>query len=121
MEDANPGNSTISTGGFDEAKAGFYASIGLGAAVLAYAIYFVTFELTAGVISYLLLGGMLGVVAVSCIGFHEWKMRQEEEVANRVIEDYVAGTAVLCGSLAAVWLARYSHTQPSNTLPMRAR
>ena len=47
MEDANPGNSTISTGGFDEAKAGFYASIGLGAAVLAYAIYFVTFELTA--------------------------------------------------------------------------
>ena len=76
MEDANPGNSTISTGGFDEAKAGFYASIGLGAAVLAYAIYFVTFELTAeSDLSYLLLGGMLGVVAVSCIGFHEWKMR----------------------------------------------
>ena len=75
MEDANPGNSTISTGGFDEAKAGFYASIGLGAAVLAYAIYFVTFELTAeSDLSYLLLGGMLGVVAVSCIGFHEWKI-----------------------------------------------
>ena len=84
MEDANPGNSTISTGGFDEAKAGFYASIGLGAAVLAYAIYFVTFELTAeSDLSYLLLGACW-VLAVSCIGFHEWKMRQEEEVANRV-------------------------------------
>ena len=110
MEDANPGNSTISTGGFDEAKAGFYASIGLGAAVLAYAIYFVTFELTAeSDLSYLLLGGMLGVVAVSCIGFHEWKMRQEGGGREQnMIEDYVAGTAVLCGSLAAVWLARYS-------------
>ena len=110
MEDANPGNSTISTGGFDEAKAGFYASIGLGAAVLAYAIYFVTFELTAeSDLSYLLLGGMLGVVAVSCIGFHEWKMRQEGRGREQsMVEDYVAGTAVLCGSLAAVWLARYS-------------
>ena len=61
MTDSNPGSSTISSGGFDEAKAGFYASIGLGAAVLAYAIYFVTFELTAeSDVSYLLLGGMLG-------------------------------------------------------------
>lgn len=110
MTDSNPGSSTISSGGFDEAKAGFYASIGLGAAVLAYAIYFVTFELTAeSDVSYLLLGGMLGAVAVSCIGFHEWKMRQNGvDREQNMVEDYVGGTAVLCGSLASIWLARYA-------------
>ena len=110
MTDSNPGSSTISSGGFDEAKAGFYASIGLGAAVLAYAIYFVTFELTAeSDVSYLLLGGMLGAVAVSCIGFHEWKMRQNGvDREQSMVEDYVGGTAVLCGSLASIWLARYA-------------
>ena len=110
MEEAGPRNATISSGGFDEAKAGFYASIGLGAAVLAYAIYYVTFELTAeSDHSYLILGGMLGTVAVGCIGFHEWRRSQEGEGRNQnMVEDYVAATAVLSGALASVWLSRYS-------------
>ena len=110
MEKAGPRNATISSGGFDEAKAGFYASIGLGAAVLAYAIYYVTFELTAeSDHSYLILGGMLGIVAVSCIGFHEWRRSLEGSDRNQnMVEDYVAGTAVLSGALASIWLSRYS-------------
>lgn len=110
MEEAGPRNTTISSGGFDEAKAGFYASIGLGAAVLAYAIYYVTFELTAeSDHSYLILGGMLGTVAVGCIGFHEWRRSQEGEGRNQnMVEDYVAATAVLSGALASIWLSRYS-------------
>ena len=110
MEEAGPRNTTISSGGFDEAKAGFYASIGLGAAVLAYAIYYVTFELTAeSDYSYLILGGMLGTVAVGCIGFHEWRRSQEGEGRNQnMVEDYVAATAVLSGALASIWLSRYS-------------
>ena len=110
MEEAGPRNTTISSGGFDEAKAGFYASIGLGAAVLAYAIWYVTFELTAeSDHSYLILGGMLGSIAVACIGFHEWKRSQEGESRNQsMVEDYVAATAVLCGALASIWLSRYS-------------
>ena len=84
MEDHVPDSATISSGGFDEAKVGFYASIGLGAAVLAYAIYFVTFELTAeSNDSYLILGGMLGMIALSCIGFHEWKRMQEGSVREQ--------------------------------------
>jgi hypothetical protein len=110
MEKPGPGNATISSGGFDEAKAGFYASIGLGAAVLAYAIYYVTFELTAeSDHSYLILGGMLGTVAVSCIGFHEWRRSREGSDRNQnMVEDYVAATAVLSGALASIWLSRYS-------------
>lgn len=110
MEEAGPRNATISSGGFDEAKAGFYASIGLGAAVLAYAIYYVTFELTAeSDHSYLILGGMLGAVAVGCIGFHEWRRSQEGGDRNQnMVEDYVASTAVLSGALASIWLSRYS-------------
>ena len=110
MEEAGPRNTTISSGGFDEAKAGFYASIGLGAAVLAYAIYYVTFELTAeSDHSYLILGGMLGTVAVSCIGFHEWQRSREGSDRNQnMVEDYVAATAVLSGALASIWLSRYS-------------
>ena len=110
MEKPGPRNATISSGGFDEAKAGFYASIGLGAAVLAYAIYYVTFELTAeSDHSYLILGGMLGTVAVGCIGFHEWRRSQEGEGRNQnMVEDYVAATAVLSGALASIWLSRYS-------------
>ncbi len=109
MEDHVPDSATISSGGFDEAKVGFYASIGLGAAVLAYAIYFVTFELTAeSNDSYLILGGMLGMIALSCIGFHEWKRMQEGSVREQnMIEDYVGGIAVLCGSLSSIWLTRY--------------
>ena len=89
MEEAGPRNTTISSGGFDEAKAGFYASIGLGAAVLAYAIWYVTFELTAeSDHSYLILGGMRGSIAVACIGFHEWKRSQEGESRNQsMVED----------------------------------
>ena len=110
MEKPGPRNATISSGGFDEAKAGFYASIGLGAAVLAYAIYYVTFELTAeSDHSYLILGGMLGTVAVSCIGFHEWQRSREGSDRNQnMVEDYVAATAVLSGALASIWLSRYS-------------
>ncbi len=110
MKEAGPRNATISSGGFDEAKAGFYASIGLGAAVLAYAIYYVTFELTAeSDHSYLILGGMLGTVAVSCIGFHEWRRSQEGEGRDQsMVEDYVGATAVLSGALASIWLSRYS-------------
>ena len=110
MEEAGPRNTTISSGGFDEAKAVFYASIGLGAAVLAYAIYYVTFELTAeSDHSYLILGGMLGTVAVGCIGFHEWRRSQEGEGRNQnMVEDYVAATAVMSGALASIWLSRYS-------------
>ena len=52
---------------------------------------------------------MLGAVAVSCIGFHEWKMRQNGvDREQSMVEDYVGGTAVLCGSLASIWLARYA-------------
>ena len=109
MKEASPRNATISGGGFDEAKAGFYASIGLGAAVLAYAIWYVTFELTTeSDHAYLILGGMLGTIAVGCIGFHEWKRSQEGEKRDQnMVEDYVAATAVLCGALASVWLSRY--------------
>ena len=109
MKEASPRNATISSGGFDEAKAGFYASIGLGAAVLAYAIWYVTFELTTeSDHAYLILGGMLGTIAVGCIGFHEWKRSQEGEKRDQnMVEDYVAATAVLCGALASVWLSRY--------------
>ena len=109
MNEGGPRNTTISSGGFDEAKAGFYASIGLGAAVLAYAIWYVTFELTTeSDHAYLILGGMLGTIAVGCIGFHEWKRSQEGEKRDQnMVEDYVAATAVLCGALASVWLSRY--------------
>ena len=110
MEEDGPRNAMISSGGFDEAKAGFYASIGLGAAVLAYAIYYVTFELTAeSDHSYLILGAMLGTVAVCCMAFHEWRRGQYGEGRNQsMVEDYVGATAVMAGALASIWLSRYS-------------
>ena len=69
-----------------------------------------TFELTAeSDHSYLILGGMLGTVAVGCIGFHEWRRSQEGEGRNQnMVEDYVAATAVMSGALASIWLSRYS-------------
>ena len=105
MEEDGPRNAMISSGGFDEAKAGFYASIGLGAAVLAYAIYYVTFELTAeSDHSYLILGAMLGTVAVCCMAFHEWRRGQYGEGRNQsMVEDYVGASAVMAGALASIW------------------
>lgn len=66
---------TILNSETDTSLYGFYASLGAGGFLLAYAIYYVTIVKVTSDYAYLTLGIVTGATAISCIIFHEWLNR----------------------------------------------
>ena len=99
---------TILNSETDASLYGFYASLAAGGFLLAYAIYYVTIVNVTSDYAYLTLGIVTGATAISCIIFHEWLSRTKGQERNEnAIEEYSAATAVLMGSLSAIWLSRF--------------
>ena len=99
---------TILNSETDTSLYGFYASLGAGGFLLAYAIYYVTIVNVTSDYAYLTLGIVTGATAISCIIFHEWLNRTKGQSRNEnAIEEYSAATAVLMGSLSVIWLSRF--------------
>lgn len=77
--------------------------------MLAYAIYYVTVVNVSDDYSFLTLGIITGVAAVSVIGMHEWfRYQHGAERVENPIEEYGGAIAVLMGALSAVWLSRFA-------------
>jgi len=77
--------------------------------MLAYAIYYVTVVNVSDDYSFLTLGIITGVTAVSVFGMHEWfRYQHGAERVENPIEEYGGAIAVLMGALSAVWLARFA-------------
>ena len=93
----------------DASVAGLYASLVAGGLMLAYAIYYVTVVNVQNDYSFLTLGFMTGLTAVSIIGMHEFfRRRHGVGRSENPIEEYGGATAVLMGTLSVVWLSRFA-------------
>ena len=77
--------------------------------MLAYAIYYVTIVNVNDDYSYLTLGLLTGLTALSVIGLHEWfRFQHGQDRGENPIEEYGGAIAVLMGALSAVWLPRFA-------------
>jgi hypothetical protein len=99
---------TILNSEMDTSLYGFYASLAAGGFLLAYAIYYVTVVSVSSDYAYLTLGIITGMIALSCAILHEWfRKTKGKERDENPIEEYSSATAVLMGSLSAIWLSRF--------------
>ena len=99
---------TILNSEMDTSLYGFYASLAAGGFLLAYAIYYVTVVNVSSDYAYLTLGIVTGMIALSCAILHEWfRKTKGPERDENAIEEYSSATAVLMGSLSAIWLSRF--------------
>jgi len=99
---------TILNSEMDTSLYGFYASLAAGGFLLAYAIYYVTVVNVSSDYAYLTLGIVTGMIALSCAILHEWfRKTKGKERDENAIEEYSSATAVLMGSLSAIWLSRF--------------
>lgn len=99
---------TILNSEMDTSLYGFYASLAAGGFLLAYAIYYVTVVNVSSDYAYLTLGIVTGMIALSCAILHEWfRKTKGQERDENAIEEYSSATAVLMGSLSAIWLSRF--------------
>ena len=90
----------------DASVAGLYASLVAGGLMLAYAIYYVTVVNVQNDYSFLTLGLLTGLTAISIIGMHEFfRSRHGVGRPENPIEEYGGATAVLMGTLSVVWLS----------------
>jgi len=104
----NPEN-TVLRSEFDASMAGLYASLAAGGLMLAYAIYYVTSLEGIDDYSFLTLGLITGLTAISAIGMHEWFRHQKgADRPENPIEEYAGAVAVLMGALSVVWLSRFA-------------
>ena len=99
---------TILNSEMDTSLYGFYASLAAGGFLLAYAIYYVTVVNVSSDYAYLTLGIVTGMIALSCVILHEWfRKTKGQERDENAVEEYSSATAVLMGSLSAIWLSRF--------------
>jgi hypothetical protein len=99
---------TILNSEMDTSLYGFYASLAAGGFLLAYAIYYVTVVNVSSDYAYLTLGIVTGMIALSCAILHEWfRKTKGQDRDENAIEEYSSATAVLMGSLSAIWLSRF--------------
>lgn len=99
---------TVLNSEMDTSLYGFYASLAAGGFLLAYAIYYVTVVNVSSDYAYLTLGIVTGMIALSCAILHEWfRKTKGKERDENAIEEYSSATAVLMGSLSAIWLSRF--------------
>ena len=104
----NPEN-TVLRGDNDASIIGLYASLAAGGLMLAYAIYYVTVVNVNDDYSYLTLGVITGLTAVSIIGMHEWfRYQKGPDRGENPIEEYGGAIGVLMGALSAVWIPRFA-------------
>ena len=104
----NPENAVLSSE-FDTSMAGLYASLVAGGLMLVYAIWYVTSLEGIDDNSFLILGLITGLTAISVIGMHEWFRHQNgADRPENPIEEYAGAIAVLMGALSSVWLTRFA-------------
>ena len=104
----NPENAVLRSE-FDTSMAGLYASLVAGCLMLVYAIWYVTSLEGIDDNSFLILGLITGLTAISVIGMHEWFRHQNgADRPENPIEEYAGAIAVLMGALSSVWLTRFA-------------
>ena len=97
----NPENAVLRSE-FDTSMAGLYASLVAGCLMLVYAIWYVTSLEGIDDNSFLILGLITGLTAISVIGMHEWFRHQNgADRPENPIEEYAGA-----GAVSAVWLTR---------------
>ena len=109
MTTSEPQQATIlSAQEMDAARIGMIASIVGGSVMLIAAIFYVTTVQVDSDYSYLILGMMLGSIGLCVIGYLEVCKRELLPSPSEVLKDYVGSAAVVFGTLATLWISRFS-------------
>lgn len=109
MSPSEPQQVTVlSTQEMDAARIGMIASIVGGSVMLIAAIFYVTTVQVDSDYSYLILGMMLGTIGLCVIAYLEVCKHELLPSPSEVLKDYLGSAAVVFGTLAALWISRFS-------------